>query len=365
MHRQSGEHVFEQDQDPVAREERLGDREPPVGRVVERSLEPLGRRRHRRVERKSDDVPGQAADALGAHRVALVGHRGGADLGCLERLLDLAVVLKEAQIRADLVGRLGEARERLDDPIVLLARVGLARDDLAAFEPGAARDRAVELLDLRRIAVEEEKKGRLRAGRALRSQETQLFPAAPDLLEVRQEVERPERDPLADRRGLRGLVVGVGERRGRAVLARERPHPAKHGDESPLDDSERFAHDDQIRVVGDVGGGRAPVDDPARGRRGLAEDANVRHDVVAGALLFPRRRVEIDVGQVRAHLPDRLLRDRKAESPFLLGEPQPEESPRLELAPAREEAGHLFGRVPPGEGVRVRISLRHRPTRRP
>ena len=189
--------------------------------------------------------------------------------------------------------------------------------------------------------------------------------AAPDFLEIGQEVERPHRDALSNGRRLRRLVVGVGKRRGRAMVVSERAHPSEHGDEPPLDDPERFAHHDQVRVVRDVGGGRAPVDDPACGGRGLAENTNVRHDVVAGAFLFPRRRVEIDVGQMRAHLPDGLLRDRKAEPPFLLGEPQPEEPPRFEPAPRREEEGHLFGRVPPGERVRVRISLPHRPTRRP
>ena len=104
MDDEAADDVLEQDQDRVGREEGLGHRDALVGGVVERALEPLRGGRHRRVERERDDVARERADALGAHRVALVGHRGGADLRLLERLLELALVLEQAQVRADLVG---------------------------------------------------------------------------------------------------------------------------------------------------------------------------------------------------------------------------------------------------------------------
>src|SRR6185503_18840867 len=96
------------------------------------------------------------------HGVSLVGHGRGAHLRRLERLLDLAVVLEQPEVGRGLVRRLGDARERMDDEIVLLARVRLARNALAPLEPGAAGERRVELLDLRGIAAEKSEKGGLR-----------------------------------------------------------------------------------------------------------------------------------------------------------------------------------------------------------
>ncbi len=154
-------HVLEQDQDRVGREEGLGHGDALVGGVVEAPLEPLRRGGHRRVERERDDVARERADALRAHRVALVGHGGRADLAGLERLFELAVVLQQAQVGADLVRRLREARERVHDRVVLLARIGLARDELPPRETGAPREGGVELLDLRGVAVEEQQEGGL------------------------------------------------------------------------------------------------------------------------------------------------------------------------------------------------------------
>ena len=109
-------------------------------------------------------------------------------------------------------------------------------------------------------------------------------------------------------------------------------------------------------VVRDVGRRRAPVDDAARrGRRG-AEDPHVRHDVVAGALLLARGRLEVDVGQVLPHLRERLFGDRQPEAPLLLGEPEPEAPPGLELELRREDAGHLRRRVAVGEGISGPVS---------
>ena len=120
----------------------------------------------------------------------------------------------------------------------------------------------------------------------------------PDLLEVHQEVRRPERRALADGRGLRRLEVRVGEGGQVAVREREVAQAAQHRDEAPLDERERLAHLDQVGVVGDVGGGRAPVDD-ARARPGAAAP-KTRTCAITSCRVFASSRgrgLEVDVGR--------------------------------------------------------------------
>src|SRR5262249_61918872 len=105
-----------------------------------------------------------------------------------ERLFDLPVVLQEAQIGRDFVRRLRQARERMDDAVILLAGVGLARDELALFESSAARELSVELLDPRGIAAEEEQERRLRAGGPLGAEKSEIGADTADLLQVQKQV---------------------------------------------------------------------------------------------------------------------------------------------------------------------------------
>ena len=128
MDDQPGHDVEIQVQDRVDGQECLGQRQPSDGAVIQGALQPLGRRGLGGGRRQRHHEPGQRADALGAHRVALVGHRRGADLLGLERLLQLALVGQQPQVRAEPVGALADARQRGEHLGVDLARVGLARD---------------------------------------------------------------------------------------------------------------------------------------------------------------------------------------------------------------------------------------------
>ncbi len=56
-----------------------------------------------------------------------------------EGLLDLAVVLEKAQVRRELVRRLGEARQGVQNEVVLLSRIRLARDERRASRSPHAR----------------------------------------------------------------------------------------------------------------------------------------------------------------------------------------------------------------------------------
>jgi hypothetical protein len=214
----------------------------------------------------------ERADPFGAHRVALVGHGGGSDLLRFEGLFELPVVLEKAQIRADLVGRLREPRERPHDEVVLLARVGLSGDDLPLLETRPPRESHVELLDFPGIASEEKEERGLGTGRSLGSQEAQLAAGPTDRLEVHQEIGGPERGALSNRRRLRRLIVRVGERRQVPMREGEVPEPPEDFDEPAFDEREPLAHLHEIGVVRHVSRGRAPVQDPPGGRCGGAED---------------------------------------------------------------------------------------------
>ena len=125
-HLEPGRDVGGEHQDRVGGEERLGKREPAVGAVVERALQPLGGGGVGAVGLERDDEPRERADPLGAHRVPLVRHGAGADLLRLERLEQLALVLQQAEVAGHLRRRLRDAAQGVEDLAVDLARVGLA-----------------------------------------------------------------------------------------------------------------------------------------------------------------------------------------------------------------------------------------------
>ena len=312
MHDEAAGHVLQQKEDRVGREEGLRHGDPLVGGVVEAPFEPLGGGGHRGVERKRDHVAGEGADPLRAHRVPLVRHGGRADLRGFRGLFDLPVVLEEAQVGRELVRRLPETRERVQDPVVLLARIGLAGHDHAPFESGPGGERAVQVLDLCRGPVEEGEERGLSACRALGAEEAHGGALGADRLEVLEKVGAPHRGPLSDGGRLRRLKVRVRERGQTAVLQGKRAETLQDGRQAPLHELQRRPHLDQVSVVRDVGRRRAPMDDPFRRGRREAEDAHVRHDVVAAALFLARRRLQIDPAEIRAHLGDRLVRDRQA-----------------------------------------------------
>ena len=79
----------------IAGEEALGKRNAAVGGIIKSALEPLGRCRHRGIERIRHNVPREGAYALGAHRVALICHCGRADLVLFKGLFNLAEMLQK------------------------------------------------------------------------------------------------------------------------------------------------------------------------------------------------------------------------------------------------------------------------------
>ena len=108
VHHQAGSHVVIEAQDGVRGQEGLGQGKPPVGGIVQGAFKPLGGGGHGAVEGVRHDEAGQAADPLGTHGVPLIGHGGGTHLMVGKGLLDLALVLQEADIPGKAVGALGD-----------------------------------------------------------------------------------------------------------------------------------------------------------------------------------------------------------------------------------------------------------------
>ena len=159
------------------------------------------------------DPARQAAHALGAHRVALVGHRRRADLVLVERLGELAHALQQAQVGAHLVAALGDAgrASRAAGCRACGCRSG-RRPAIDAGEAEPGGDPAVELAHLRVVAGEQREEARLRAGRPLDAAAAQPVASRCSIsARSSDEVLRPEAGALADRRELRRLEVGVGE----------------------------------------------------------------------------------------------------------------------------------------------------------
>ena len=271
-----------------------GSDQPADGAVVERALQPLGRRGLAGGRRQGQHEPGQRAHPLGPHRVALVGHRRRADLLGLERLLELALVGQQPQVGAEPVRALGDPRQRGQHLGVDLARVGLARDGIGLGEAERLGHHPVERLDLGVVAVEELEEAGLRAGRPLDPQELQLGEPMLDLAQVEDQLVAPERRALADRHELGRLEVGVAQAGQRLVPLGELGQGVDRGDRLVADDLEGRADQDQVGVVGDVAARRAQVDDRPGHGRGVAQGVDVRHHVVPEPPLVPRGGVEVD-----------------------------------------------------------------------
>lgn len=118
---------------------------PPV---VESTLEPLGAGGGQGVTVDGHQVPGEGADALATHRVALVGHSRGSNLVLLEWLLKLLEVGQETDVGGDLVSSSAERCEGAENVNVDLARVGLSGDRVGLGEARELGHESVKLLNL-------------------------------------------------------------------------------------------------------------------------------------------------------------------------------------------------------------------------
>ena len=180
-----------------------------------------------------------------------------------------------------------------------------------------------------------------------------------DLLQIQQQVVDPQRGPLAHGGGLRRLVMGVGKAGQVLVPQGEITEIAHHARGLRRDQTQRVAHDDQIRVVAHVAGRRAQMDDRLRGRAAFAEGQHVRHHVVPHRLLMLRGPGVIDVVDVRAHLVDLRLRNGQPQLPLRLRQRDPQPPPDRKLHVRRKQRLHLPRGVPRGERGNITFAQAH------
>ena len=101
-----------------------------------------------------------------------------------------------------------------------------------------------------------------------------------DLLEVENQLVAPERSSLAYRDQLGRLKVGVAQAGQVLPLLGKGGQRVDRGDGLVADELERFAHQNQVGVVGDVAARGTQVDDRPSDRGRVAQGVDVRHDVV-------------------------------------------------------------------------------------
>ena len=355
VHGQAADDVEVQREDAVGGEECFRDADAAVGRVVERALKPLGAGRDGGILQVADDVARQGGDALAAHGVALIGHGRGADLAALERLVHLFEVGQQADVAGKLRGALRDAGQHLQHLKVHLARIGLAADGVRAGKAHLFADLLLERDDLLLVAVKQGEEARARAGRALAAEELEIAELKLQLLEIHQQILRPERGALADGRRLRGLKMRVGERRlclVRLGKVRERLDDVH---QQAADLLERFAHEDDIRIVADVAGRGTEVQNGLCLRAARAVGQHVGHDVVPHLVLARRGVVIVDVRDVRAQLADLLIRDRQTELLLALGQRDPEPAPGGKFVVVGVNVLHRAPGVAGAQGVDVAV----------
>ena len=191
------------------------------------------------------------------------------------------------------------------------------------------------------VAVEQLHEARLRAGRTLGAEHTQVCDAELDLVQIHQQLVDPEGRALADGGQLCRLEMREAEGRLILVCVSKCAQLADDGNQLLADEQQALLELDDVGVVADVGAGRTQMDDAGGLRCGLAEGVNVCHDVVTDFLLTRSGDVVVDVVDVCFHLVDLLLRDRQTELLLRLSQRHPKTSPGGELHIRRKDIQHL------------------------
>ncbi len=346
IHDQAACDVNQQVQDAVDRQERLGQGQPTGTGIIECSLQPLLGSGHVRRLRQTDHEARQATDPFASHRVALVRHRGGADLVFLKWFLDLFSVGQQPDIGGELLRRRRDRSQAGCDQPVEDARIGLAgdRESLVRVPSHLLRDQPVELFDffvsVGCIAAEQRQERGLRPGGPFNPAEFQRRQPVFDFLQRDGQVLRPERGPLADGGGLSRLIVGEAQGRQCLVPLGKTPQPVDRRRQFFRHDRQCFADLDQFGIAVDELTGRAEVDDRPSLGRDVAQCVDVSHHIVAQFLFVFRRLVVVDVVEVGAKFCDLFLADVQSQFPFRLRQRQPEATPGGEAEPRRPDRLH-------------------------
>ena len=351
MDHQAVGHVGPDVEDGVHRQEGLGYAEALVGGVVQGALKPLAGGGNRGVDRVGHNVPGQGADALAAHGVALVGHGGGTDLVLLKGLLHLLQVAEQPQVGGELAGGLGDAGQGGNHLIVHLPGVGLAGHGGGGLKAHLSGDLLVQLTALGVVAVEELQEGGLSAGGALAAQQLQVGDAVLHVGKVQQQLVHPQGGPLAHGDKLGGLEVGEAQGGQGLVLPGEFGQLVQHPHDLVPDQAQALPHEDHVGVVPHIAAGGAQVDDGHGVGAGLAVGVDVGHHVMAQLLFVLGGLVVINVGEVGLQLLHLLGGHRQAQLHLGPGQGDPQPPPGRELLVRGKDILHLVAGVAGREGT--------------
>mmetsp|Transcript_28981 Transcript_28981/g.61717 ORF Transcript_28981/g.61717 Transcript_28981/m.61717 type:complete len:331 (-) Transcript_28981:270-1262(-) len=315
--------IHQQIQHHIHGQKSLGQDNPTNRTIIQRPLKPLIGMRIRRTGRQAHNVPAERTAPLRPHGIALVRHGRTSNLILGERFLHLLQIREQSNVAAHFVRRLRNAAQQAQHVVIDLARVSLSANGNTLVEPHLTANLLIQRLDLIVIAIEQFQKRGLRPRRALDTPHGQILQLVRHPLVIQQQILHPERAPLAHRGELRRLIVRESQRRHILVLEREFLEDGERLDELLAYQLERFLELDDVRVVPDVAGGGAQVNDGHGLGRHVSEGVDVSHDVVAEFGFEFGSLVEVDGVEIVLHLLELFVGNVDAEFLFRGGECEP------------------------------------------
>ena len=137
----------------------------------------------------------------------------------------------------------------------------------------------------------------------------------------------------------------VAKRRKRFVLDRKVRKRGHDVDKLLADQLQRLMHNDNIRIVAYIAGGRPQMDNRLCRRALFSVCIYVRHDVMTYEAFAGLCRFVINIVRRPAQLVDLLLRDREAKFFFAFRQSNPEPSPRSEFLIRGKQELHFFAGI--------------------
>ena len=179
------------------------------------------------------------------------------------------------------------------------------------------------------VSTAQFQKTRLRARSSLYSAKRQCLQAVIDIREVEHEVLHPKRSALADGRQLSRLQVRVREGRFGSPPASKSGERTDHGHDSGAQQLKTASHEYEIGVVGDKGAGCTQVDERTCRWRCCTKSVYMRHHIVSEAAFECGYLSEVDIVQVRSHLPKGVIGNGDARPDLALrfGQREPQAPP--------------------------------------
>ena len=268
-------------------------------------------------------------------------------------------MLQQTDVIAEFVGTLCDAGENVQHAGIHFSGIRLSGDRIAAVESHFFGDLAVDLMYLGEISVKELQEAGLCAGSSFGSQQLHGIQDVIQVFKIHKEILQPQRSTFADCRRLCRLEVGKSQSRLCFMFLCKVCQIGNDVYEFLTDQFQSFCHDDQVRVIANIAGGCAQVNDPFGFRALQSVSVYVGHDVVANDLLAFFGFVVVDIIGSGLQFCDLLVSDGKAQLLFRFCQCDPEFSPGPEFHFRGKEVFHLFARIPFRKGTCVALCVFH------